>query len=168
MRHGAFSHMRLENSNNSTPPSGADNSMAIVRLNEPAPDRGFTPKFNKFFDMAQKYCYAHVNFPSAQKDERLPLHVKDRMMRAATTETAYGIAATGATRYFLMTRIVLDWIIKHVFKPAVFTNFDLEADDRIAALKASIYQGESKLSTSLPTSADLPRHSDNGQIQDPW
>ena len=116
------------------------------------PDHVFTAKFDNLFVMVEKYCVHHLNFPSNAKDQELPQHIKESLMDAATRETASQIAATGHTRFFLMTKVVLQWMIKHIFKQESFAGFDLDADKRIAALKDMIYQGMEKLVRSRSSS----------------
>lgn len=145
MRGGAFAGMTLDNSIPITPQHIGPNPLAPVRMDEMASDHGFKPKFERLFLMAEKYCYTHMNFPSSAKDSQLPAAIKERLMKAATRESAHQLGSTGTTRYFLMTKIVLQWIVKHVFKQSLFTNFDLDADRRIVAYKDNIYQGMWKL-----------------------
>lgn len=140
MRGGAFAGMTLDNSIPITPQHIGPNPLAPVRMDEMASDHGFKPKFERLFLMAEKYCYTHMNFPSSAKDSQLPAAIKERLMKAATRESAHQLGSTGTTRYFLMTKIVLQWIVKHVFKQSLFTNFDLDADRRIVAYKDNIYQ----------------------------
>ncbi len=160
MQNGAFAGMGLENPIPSTPQHLGSGSMALVRMEESAPDHGLTRKFDRLFHMAERYSYSHMNFPSAAKDSQLPLTIKDRLMNAATRESAHQLGSTGSTRYFLMTKVILQWMSKHVFKQSLFTGFDLDADRRIAAYKDNIYQGMWKLSQkafdSLLTSIDTP------------
>jgi hypothetical protein len=110
-------------------------------MSEPAQDQGFTPKLESLFDMTKMYCYHHINFPSSSKDGQLPQSIKDRLMQAATRETAHQLASTGTTRYYLMTKVVLEWFIKHVFKATLFAGLDPEADGVIVSLKDTIFQG---------------------------
>lgn len=97
--------------------------------------------FGKLFHLAERYAYSHMNFPSSAKDSLLPPNLKDRLMKAATPQSAHQIGSTGSTRLFLMTKIILQWIVKHIFKSTLFTSFDLEADSRIVAFKDVLYKG---------------------------
>jgi hypothetical protein len=143
MPRGAFEGMTFDNAVSSSPQRDAStfNSTALVSMAAAAPDYGFAIKFYRLFEMAQKFAYAHMNFPSSMKDSQLPHDIKERLMSSATRESAHQLGSTGATRYYLMTKVVLQWIIKHVFKQSLFSKYDLEADYRIAALKDNIYQG---------------------------
>jgi hypothetical protein len=140
MQNGAFAGMNSNNSVSHTPSGVVSHSMALVRMDEAAPDQGFTSKFEKLFHMAERYCYSHMNYPSSMKDSQLPTTIKERLMKASTRESAHQLGSTGGTRFFLMTKIILQWIIKHVFKQSLFTSFDIDADSRIAGFKDKIYQ----------------------------
>ena len=141
MQHGAFAGMGFHSSVPETPSRVGRSSTALLQMNNAGRDYGFGPKVTKLFSMAERYCYSHMNFPSAAKDSQLPLSIKDRLMKAATRDSAHQIGSTGSTRYFLMTKVILQWIVKHVCKQSLFTSFDLEADRRITSYRDNIYQG---------------------------
>lgn len=148
MKDGAFAGTDFINNFPSTPHCAGPNS----GVDDTAPDRGFTRKFSHLFRMTERYCYTHMNFPSAAKDSQLPSNVKERLMKAATRESAHQLGSTGSTRYLLMTKVILQWFIKHVFTQSLFASFDYEADRRIAACKDQIYQGRLVLAKVSPTS----------------
>jgi hypothetical protein len=128
-------------------PSRADRgSTPFAGMEESTPNHKFETAIQNLFSMAERYCLVHMNIPSSAKDAQLQGSIKDRLMNAASRETAHQIAATGATRYFLMTKVFIQWIIKHIFRaPLLFAGFDPDADARIARLKSLIYQGMCKL-----------------------
>ncbi|KAF7512632.1 hypothetical protein GJ744_000893 [Endocarpon pusillum] len=122
-------------------PSRVGPGIAPGRMEESTPDFLFERKIQKFFDMAEAYCYAHMNFPSTAGDALLHPLIKDRLMKAATQESAHQLASTRHTRYLLMTKVVLMWIIRHIWTEIPpFEGFDLEADRRISNYKRQIYQ----------------------------
>lgn len=114
-------------------------------MEEATPDHRFEITIQKLFSMAERFAYAHMNFPSSAKDSQLPGGIKDRLMSAATRESAHQLASTGATRYFLMTKVVIQWIVKHICKLSLFKGFDSDADRRITGYKDQIYPGMWKL-----------------------
>jgi hypothetical protein len=160
MQGGAFAGMAFSNTLPRTPQGAGLGSMALGRTEGAAPDHGFTPKLDKLFNMAERYCYSHLNFPSAAKDSQLHPSIKERLMKAASRESAHQLGSTGSTRYFLMTKVILQWMIKHIFTPSLFMSFDFDADRRIAACKDHIFQGTLKptknLFHRLLTSTDTP------------
>jgi hypothetical protein len=155
MKDGAFAGTDFTNAFLRTPHCGGSslNLGELVHANDEAADHGFARKLAYLFRMAERYCYSHMNFPSASKDAQLPAHIKERLMKAATRESAHQLGSTGSTRYLLMTKVILQWFAKHVFTQSLFAGFDNEADCRIAACKDQIYQGRSFLAFfSLPRS----------------
>ncbi len=128
------------NSYPSTPQHLGPSPSTPAQRDEAAQEYASMPKFDRLFFMAERYAYAHMNYPSASKDSQLHPNIKERLMKAATRESAHQIGSTGATRYFLMAKVILQWIIKHVFKQTLFSSFDLDADRRITAFRDSIYQ----------------------------
>jgi hypothetical protein len=127
-------------------PSRADRGSApFAGMEESTPTYRFETAIENLFSMAERYCFVHMNIPSSAKDSQLHGSIKDRLMNAASRETAHQIAATGPTRYFLMTKVVLQWIIKHIFRARLmFAGFDPDADARIARFKDLIYLGMCK------------------------
>lgn len=121
-------------------PSRAGPGVMPGQMEESTPDYQFERKIQKLFEMAEAYCYTHMNFPSTAGDALLHPLIKERLMRAATRESAHLLASSGHTRYFLMTKIVVQWIIKHIFRQTpLFEGLDLEADRRISSYKDQIY-----------------------------
>lgn len=112
----------------------------------PAPPGGgrdlqlFKTSFENVVNMAQKYAFAHVNHPSTTKDQQMPQEVKDRLLSAATTTTAFQFMSSPYTRYFLVTKIIIQWLLKNVFTHDCFRGVDAVIDKNIAEMKKSIYQ----------------------------
>jgi hypothetical protein len=143
MQNGAFAGMAYNTSYPSTPHTPqyvGPSSTALVPSDQAAQEYGSTPKFEKLFYMAERYAYSHMNFPSASKDSQLHQNTKERLMRASTRDSAHQLGSTGATRYYLMAKVILQWITKHVFKQTLFSTFDPDTDRRITALRDNIYQ----------------------------
>ena len=146
---GAFAGLGPRNVGPETP-SRVGPGIAPGRMEESTPDYRFERKIQKLFDMAESYCYGHMNFPSTARDALLHPLIKDRLMKAATRESAHQLASTGHTRYFLMTKVVVQWIIKHILRETPpFEGLDLEADRRITNYKRQIYQSMWNLEKQL-------------------
>ncbi|OAP56082.1 hypothetical protein AYL99_09261 [Fonsecaea erecta] len=96
--------------------------------------------FAHVLHMAEMYAYSHVNTPSTQKDNGMPQEVKDRLMRAASTTSAFQFMQTPYTRYMLVYKIILQFMIKTILKHDCFTGFDPEADRVIEHCKNQMYQ----------------------------
>ncbi|KIW34691.1 uncharacterized protein PV07_01455 [Cladophialophora immunda] len=96
--------------------------------------------FADVLHMAEKYAYSHVNTPSTQKDNGMPQEVKDRLMRAASTTSAFQFMQTPFTRYLLVYKIIVQFMIKTILKHDCFTGFDPEADRVIENCKNQMYQ----------------------------
>lgn len=139
VQNGAFADM--PNNNTPLPPTPFHLSpRAAFQMGQTIKDYAFTVKIDEIFTKAEKYAWSHMNYPSTSGDSNLTPSIKERLMKAATRETAHSISATGMTRYFLMTKIIIEWIIKHLFTPYLYKSFDLAADLRIFSLRDNIYQ----------------------------
>ena len=97
---------------------------------------------NKVFDMAKQFAYAHANFPSTAGDEAMPKPIKDKVIKAASSNTAFSLMSHPSTRYLLIAKVISQWLVKHVFKINTFQGYDQEADGKIEVAKNSIYQSE--------------------------
>lgn len=114
--------------------------MAVVPASLGEGVEQFKAAFEKVVNMCQQYAYAHVNTPSTIKDNQMPQAVKDRLLKAASVTTAFQFMSSPYTRFFLVTKIIVQWLMKNVLKHDCFRGLDLEVDNAIDALKASIYQ----------------------------
>ncbi|EXJ68456.1 uncharacterized protein A1O5_08248 [Cladophialophora psammophila CBS 110553] len=97
-------------------------------------------KFGNVIHMAEVYAFSHVNTPSTQKDNAMPQEVKDRLMRASSTTSAFQFMQTPYTRYMLVNKIIVQFIIRTILKHDCFTGFDPEADRVIENCKSQMYQ----------------------------
>ncbi|KAI1610118.1 hypothetical protein EDD37DRAFT_653404 [Exophiala viscosa] len=121
-------------------PALQDNSMALVTIPEVSGTPSVKEQFQKVWYMAERYCWAHVNHVSTQKDGNMPQAVKDRIVQTAAPVHAYPLMGSPLTRYMMATKVVVQWIIKNILKHDSFRGFDLEVDAAIEANKNQIYQ----------------------------
>lgn len=124
-------------------PSFDANSMALVVGSEPRHQAPVIVKLKEVMEMAEKYAYAHVNVPSTQKDNQLPQEVKDILLKAASTTSAFTFMQTPFTRYYLVSKVMIQWMIKNILKHDCFAGFDMEVDRVIESCKNQIYQSQS-------------------------
>ncbi|KAL2426310.1 hypothetical protein ABEF95_003151 [Exophiala dermatitidis] len=97
-------------------------------------------QFAKVWSMAEAFAVAHVNVPSTAKDNAMPQRLKDVLLNAATRNTAYQFMSTPMTRYFLVTKVILQWIMRFVLKADCFSGFDKNIDSTIESCRSQIYQ----------------------------
>lgn len=121
-------------------PTFNDNTMALVKIPEGSGTTSVKEQFEKVWTMAERYCWAHVNYPSTHKDANLPKAIKDRLLRTAAPTQAFPLMTTPLTRYLMVTKVVVQWIMKNILKHDSFRGFDPEVDAAIEASKNQIYQ----------------------------
>lgn len=102
-------------------------------------DDSIVQQWKRLFDMAIKFAYDHVNVPSNQWDSKLPQGLKNRLMAAATKTTAARLLSTQNTRFFLVARIILEWIDRFVFKEDSFAGLDPQTDHAIKTTRSKIF-----------------------------
>ncbi|ETI23917.1 hypothetical protein G647_05724 [Cladophialophora carrionii CBS 160.54] len=122
------------------------NGMALVQ----APDMGaavaaFAPseiarKFGEVLHMTETYAYSHVNAPSTQKDNAMPQEVKQRLLNAASTTSAFQFMQTPFTRYMLVNKVILQFVIRTILKHDTFAGFDPRVDQAVENCKNQMYQ----------------------------
>jgi len=100
----------------------------------------FKAAFEKVVNMSQQYAFSHVNTPSTLKDNQMPQAIKDRLLKAASMTTAFQFMSSPYTRFFLVTKLIVQWLIKNVLKYDSFRGMDPDTDSTIDGLRASIYQ----------------------------
>lgn len=100
----------------------------------------FKTTFENVVNMAQKYAFAHVNTPSTLKDKEMPQAIKDRLMNASTMTTAFQYMSSPLTRYFLVTKVMVDWILRNILVHDCFRGLDAAVDQTIDDMKNQIYQ----------------------------
>jgi hypothetical protein len=118
-----------------------------VRVTNTAQDFGFLAKFDALFTMSERYAFAHVNFPSSAKDAMLSSYIKYKLELVAGN-SAGNLMSNGQTRYHIITRVINQWISKHVLTRTCFSGLDEEVDANIEMHANCIYQ--SGFSNSCP------------------
>jgi hypothetical protein len=120
-----------------------DNGMALARPTEVVAPSGIAQDFAKFIHMAEVYAYSHVNMPSTHKDNAMPQEVKQRLMNAASTTSAFQLMQTPFTRYQLVTKLILQYCFRVILRHDTFAGFDPEIDQIIESCRNQIYQCKS-------------------------
>jgi hypothetical protein len=122
------------------PPNAASPiSTALVRITNTAQDPGFSAKFDALFTMSERYAFAHINFPSSAKDAMLSSYIKGKLELVAGN-SAGNLMSNGQTRYHIISRVINQWISKHVLRRTCFSGLDEEIDANIEMYANSIYQ----------------------------
>ena len=96
--------------------------------------------FQDFIDEVHRYAWLHVNVPSTQSDSGMPNHLKQYLLNLATKTTANRIMSNQNTRYFLVSKLIFDFIRTHVFAETSFAGFDRDVDDAVRSARKQIYQ----------------------------
>jgi len=117
-----------------------NNSMALVKASDVSNSDPVKAQLQKVIYMSEQFSHAHVNHPSTAKDEAMPQEIKQRLLKAASNTTAFQFMQTPFTRYFLVTKIIFQWLLKNVLKHDSFCGFDKTVDHAIEAQRAQIYQ----------------------------
>lgn len=117
-----------------------DNSRALTKAKSDVTDQDSKQAFSKLMNLAQLYAYNHVNTPSTHKDNGMPKAIKDRLLKAASTTTAFQLMSTPYTRFYLVTKVIVQWLMKNVFKHDAFSGLEPKIDSQIESLRASMYQ----------------------------
>lgn len=122
-------------------------SGTLARVTNTAQDLDFSAKFDALFTMSERYAFAHINFPSSAKDAMLSSYIKGKLELVAGN-SAGNLMSNGQTRYYIIARVINQWISKHVLRRACFSGLDEEIDANIEMHANCIYQ--SGFSNSCP------------------
>lgn len=119
-----------------------NNGMALIATSGPG---GMEPSpmarmFAEVLQMSEMFAYSHVNTPSTQKDNAMPQEVKQRLMNAATEKSAFQFMQTPFTRFMLVNKVILQYILAVILKHDTFAGFDADADQVIDNCKNQMYQ----------------------------
>lgn len=121
-------------------PVSNDNSLALVRLNDEGALAPVMAQFARVWGMAETFSATHVNTPSTAKDQGLSEEIKGRILAAAAPNPAFPFMSTPLTRYWLVTKMILQWIVNNVLKHDTFAGLDKDLDRVIEANRSQIYQ----------------------------
>jgi hypothetical protein len=154
------------------------NGMALVRAPDMGPTvAGIAPseiarKFGEVLHMTETYAYSHVNTPSTQKDNAMPQEVKQRLLNAASTTSAFQFMQTPFTRYMLVNKVILQFVIRTILKHDTFAGFDPRVDQVLENCKNQMYQSKwptlSHASTDTNVTLQLRPHKSSTNSLQPW
>ncbi|EXJ95124.1 hypothetical protein A1O1_00243 [Capronia coronata CBS 617.96] len=116
------------------------NTMAVVPAPAMQEDNPVKVQFAKVWSMAEAFARSHVNLPSTSRDNAMPQRVKDILLNAATRTTAFQFMSTPVFRYFLVTKMIVQWLLKTILKVDSFAGLDDNVDRVIASCRSQIYQ----------------------------
>lgn len=98
-----------------------------------------TSSFQGLLDEVMAFAHRHVNVPSTQGDNNVPAFLKTHLLALASTTTASRILSNRNTRYFLIAKLILDWIMNNVFGESKFAGFDANVDGAVRATREKIF-----------------------------
>lgn len=94
--------------------------------------------YHMFFDIVVDFAYKYVNYPSNARDSQMPQDLKTRLLQAASRQTAFGLMSSQQTRYFLVSKIIIQWIDHNVFSSNPFSGLHQDIDQSITTTKAKM------------------------------
>jgi len=112
---------------------------AEVPTMDAAKEAKMTESFQALLDEVVSYAYKHINTPSTQGDDNIPVALKTRLLGLATKTTASRIMANQNTRYFLIAKLILDWIVKEVLCESTFVGYDSKVDTTVRSMRGKIW-----------------------------
>jgi len=115
------------------------NKGALVPFDGGAKEAKMKQSFQGLIDEAFAFAHKHVNTPSTQGDSNMPAALKSHLLHLASKTSANRIMSNQNTRYFLVGKLILDFIINQAFLENSFVGFDGEIDNAIRAARSRIY-----------------------------
>ncbi|EXJ90112.1 hypothetical protein A1O3_03181 [Capronia epimyces CBS 606.96] len=115
-------------------------SMALVPASVTTEWNAVKAQLAKVWGMAEAFSRSHVNIPSTARDNAMPQKLKDTLLNAATRTTAFQFMSTPLYRYFLVTKVIVQWLMNNVLKVDSFAGFDTNTDRVIESCRNQIYQ----------------------------
>lgn len=111
---------------------------AIVEFKQGSQEEILAKDHASLFNKAVNYALAYCNVPSNSSDAIAPQALKNKLMGAATTTTAFGFIANDATRFWLVTKLILDACYKTIFAAESFSGLDKGLDANIRTQRAKL------------------------------
>ncbi|KAJ9616835.1 hypothetical protein H2200_000555 [Cladophialophora chaetospira] len=121
------------------------NGMALIRTSGTGNAATITPameivmKFAEVLTMAERYGYNHVNTPSTHGDESLSPDIKTMLLSAASHNTAFRFMQTPYTRYMLVFKIIVQFLLQRILRQDAFVGFDRQIDDNMKGYRSQIF-----------------------------
>lgn len=115
------------------------NKSALVPFDGGAKEAKMKQSFQGLIDEVFAFAHKHVNTPSTQGDSNMPATLKSHLLHLASKTSANRIMSNQNTRYFLVGKLILDFIINQAFLESSFVGFDGEIDNAIRAARSRIY-----------------------------
>ncbi len=87
-------------------------------------------EFSGFFKLTEEFARNYTNIPNECQDRQLGEDILGSMRRQSSGALVIPLLASGATRYFLIARLMNTWITNDVFRGHVFANFSPDFDQK--------------------------------------
>jgi len=119
--------------------SGNNKADAMIITTDAAKRAKLTQLMQALSDDVLSFTFKHATAPSTHADNNMAADLKTRLLDLATTTTASRIMANQNTRYFLVAKLILVWIVTEVFCESTFFGFDSVIDATVQSMRGNIY-----------------------------
>lgn len=114
-------------------------SPSLTSTPVPAPVSLIAKAYQDLLDDTLKFAYHYCNIPSTSYDGKLPQQIKKLLMDAGGMTIASRIMASQKSRYFLVAKVMLQWMSKHIILPEAFKEFNAGVYDDVQEQRRRIW-----------------------------
>lgn len=87
-------------------------------------------EFGQFFKLTEEWARNYTNVPNEYQDRHLPDDLFASMKRQASEDMVMNFLGSGATRYFLIARLMNTWITNDIFRAQCFLHYSPDFDQK--------------------------------------
>lgn len=101
--------------------------------------RDIQPDFAGLFQHVENYVRKHLAVANAEKDNKVPNFVKERLILASSRESVSELMSKIFSRACLIMKVIVSFMQECVFQTALYKAISPASESYIAALKDSIF-----------------------------
>ncbi|KAI4192988.1 MAG: hypothetical protein LQ348_003001 [Seirophora lacunosa] len=101
------------------------------RQQDPLPRVEWATEFTGLFKMVETFCWDNINVPNQEGDKEWPTALANEVARESDPDHVRSLINDRRTRYLLITRIIVAWIMSHYFHIKIIKGFSRSYDKAV-------------------------------------
>lgn len=101
----------------------------------------WSTEFSQFFKLTEEWARNYTNVPDQERDKGLPEGLISAFAKHSDISQVMPLLGSGATRYFLVAKLINSWITNDIFRPQALRGFSRTHDNKISELRHQIQPG---------------------------
>ena len=121
------------------------NVNALVLQTAGAAEAELPTELNQLFKLSETWARNYANVPDMARDQTLPQSLIDAFCKLSDANLAFGLLSSGSSRYFLVAKVINNWITGDLLRIALLKGFSPKTDQTIGEAKKKFQDKDAQI-----------------------